>query len=112
MLAIAIVYVSDLAQLIATLGFTLGLSAAATVAVAAWRRAREGPVAVPIPGHPWVALAFIGFTLWSSAHLVARAPGEAAIGTAILLAGLPAYALARAARSRRSEPDPPRPTAP
>lgn len=103
LLAIAIVFVADLAELIATLGFALGLSAAGTVAVAALLRQREGPERVPIPGHPFVPLAFIGFTLWGSMFLVLRSPGRAAVGTALLLAGIPAWWIARRARPRVRE---------
>lgn len=100
-LAIAIVLVSDLAQLIGTLGFTLGLSAAATVGVALWLRHREGADRVPIPGYPVTPALFIGFTLWSSAFLVARSPSDAAIGTVLLLLGIPAYGLRRLLQTRR-----------
>ena len=95
LLCLGIVWLSDLAQLIATLGFTLGLSAAATVVVASWLRHREGAEAVPIPGYPVVPALFVLFTVGSSAFLVTRSPGDAALGTAMLLAGLPAYGLAR-----------------
>jgi APA family basic amino acid/polyamine antiporter len=94
-LAIAIVFFSDLAELIATLGFTLGISSAATVGVSAWLREKEGAASVPIPGHPLVPAAFIGFTLWGAVFLAIRSPAEAAVGTAVLLAGVPAYWLAR-----------------
>ncbi len=95
LLCVGAVWLSDLAQLIATLGFTLGLSAAATVGVATWLRHNEGAEAVPIPGHPVVPALFILFTVGSSAFLVTRSPADAALGTAMLLAGLPAYVLAR-----------------
>ena len=93
--AVAIVWASNLAQLIATLGFTLGLSSALTVGAALWLRRREGAAAVPIVGYPVTPLLFIGFTLWGAAFLVLRSPADAALGVALLLAGLPAYALAR-----------------
>jgi APA family basic amino acid/polyamine antiporter len=98
--SLVIVWLSDLAQLIATLGFTLGLSAATTVGVAMWLRYREGAAAVPIPGYPAVPLLFVFFTVGSSAFLAARSPGDAALGTAMLLAGLPAYLVATRARRR------------
>ncbi len=90
-LAITFLFLSELSQLIATLGFALGLSAAATVGAAAWMRHREGAEAVPIPGYPWVPLVYLTSTLAASALLVHRNPGEAAVGTGFLLAGLPAY---------------------
>ena len=103
-LCLAIVWLSDLAQLIATLGFTLGLSAATTVCVAAWLRHREGAAAVPIPGHPWVPMVFVLFTLFGSAFLVTRSPQDAALGAALLLAGLPAYLLSTRARRPSAGP--------
>jgi APA family basic amino acid/polyamine antiporter len=104
LLCIAIVWLSDLAQLIATLGFTLGLSAATTVVVAGWLRHREGAELVPIPGYPVVPLLFVVFTVGSSGFLVWRNPADAALGTAMLLAGLPAYLLAKRMGRARAAP--------
>lgn len=96
--AIAILAAAGLAELIAALGYALGLSASAVVGVAMWLRRREGPDRVPIPGHPWVPLVFVVVTVATSAFLVVRNPAEAALGTAFLLSGLPAYAIFRGVR--------------
>ena len=100
LLAIGIVFLSDLRQLIGTLGFTLGLSAAVTVGAAVWLRFREGAERVPMPGYPVVPALFVGFTLWSSAYLVFRSPSDALTGSVLLMLGLPAYLWSRMRRSR------------
>ncbi len=89
--ATALVWISTLRSLIGSLGFMLGISAAATVASAAYLRHREGGQSVPIPGYPWTPALFIGFTVGSTAFLVVRAPGDAAIGLVLLATGLPIY---------------------
>jgi APA family basic amino acid/polyamine antiporter len=98
-LAIAVVWVADLAELLSYLGFTLSLSAALTVAAAVRVRMREGARAVPIPAYPLPPLLFIAFTLGAAGFMVAREPGPAAIG---LLTGLSGLILYRAAPRFRS----------
>lgn len=50
-LAVVVVWASDLVQLLGYIGFTLGLSSAATVAGLVALRHREGPERVPVPGY-------------------------------------------------------------
>ena len=89
-LAIAVVWVSELAQLLSTIGFLLGLSAAATVLALLRLRAREG-AALQIPGHPWVPIAFVAATVTIAAAMAVREPLPALVGVSIVASGLPVY---------------------
>jgi APA family basic amino acid/polyamine antiporter len=86
--SIAVVWVAGLRELIGTIGFTLGLCAAAAVVGCLRLRAREGPERVRVPGYPLVPLFFLGTTLFASAYLVVRRPGQAASGLVIVALGL------------------------
>ncbi len=97
-LAVVVVWLSELAELLGYLGFTLSLSAAATVGAAVWLRRREGSRAVPIVGYPLVPAVFVVFTLGSAVFVVQRAPGTALFAVATLLFGLVPYGLARRGR--------------
>lgn len=98
--AILLVWVTDLAELLGYMGFTLGLSAAATVAALIAVRRREGADRVPIPGYPWVQVIFIVFTVSAAAFMALRRPTEAAIGIATMATGIPVYLLMRGLRRR------------
>ena len=89
-LALIVARSSTLAALLGGIGFVLGLSAAASVAAFCWRGWRD--LAAWQRG---AALVFVLATLAASAGMVARAPLSAAIGIAVVAAGLPAYALLR-----------------
>jgi APA family basic amino acid/polyamine antiporter len=90
-LAIVVVWVASLAQLLSYIGFTLGLSAAATVASLMALRRREGPERLPVPGYPVTPAVFIVITLAISGFLVARQPREAMLGLLTVASGLPMY---------------------
>ncbi|MEE8536045.1 MAG: APC family permease [Kiloniellales bacterium] len=92
-LAIAVVWLTELRDLLSYIGFTLGLSAAATVVGLMVLRRREGPERVPVPGYPWVPLLFVGTTLAASGFLVQRQPLEAAFGLLTAASGIPLYFL-------------------
>jgi len=94
-IAIPLLWLSSLADLLTYIGFTLGLSAAATVAGLMIFRRRRGAKHVPTPGYPWVPLIFILSTLIISGRLVLRQPLESGIGLLITCLGLPIYAFAR-----------------
>jgi amino acid transporter len=96
-LAVVVVWVATLAQLLSYIGFTLGLSAAATVASSMALRRREGAAGLPVPGYPLTPAVFIVATVTISGFLVARQPREAAVGLLTVASGLPIYWL----RSRR-----------
>ncbi len=89
--AIAVVWVSELAELFSYIGFTLGVSAALTVLALIVLRLREGPERVRVPGFPVVPIAFVVATLWAAGFMVVRAPGQAAAGLATVLLGIPVY---------------------
>lgn len=93
--ALLVLWSSNLAELLSYLGFTLGLSAAGTVAAGACLRAREGPRAVPIIGYPWTPWVFVFATLGGAVFMVLREPRPAGLGLATALVGLIPYAWAR-----------------
>jgi APA family basic amino acid/polyamine antiporter len=95
--AILVVWISDLAQLLSYIGFTLGVSAAATVGALILLRRREGPQSVPIPGFPWIPALFVGATLAISLFMAASQPWQAGVGLMTVAAGVPFYWLAKLA---------------
>ncbi len=99
-LAVAVVWSSGLAQLLSYIGFTLGVSAAATVAGLVALRAREGREQLPIPGYPRLPVGFIFSTLAIACFMATRQPLQAALGLATALVGLPVYAALRFVDSR------------
>ncbi len=90
-LAIIVVWIADLRELLSYIGFTLGLSAAVTVASLIWLRAKEGPVRVPVPGYPWIPGIFVVFVTGAAIFMMQRQPYEAGLGLLTVLAGLPLY---------------------
>ena len=100
-LAILVVWVSDLVQLLSYIGFTLGLSAAATIGGLIALRWREGADRVPVPGYPWVPGLFVLTTLAIAAFMVAREPLESVLGVLTIALALPLYWL-----RRREQPEP------
>lgn len=90
-LAIALVWVADLRQLIGYVGFTLGLSAAATILGLLRHRSRLGPERVPVPGFPLVPGLFLAMTLFTSGYMALREPRQAAYGLATVGLGVGPY---------------------
>ena len=93
--AIAVVWFAELRSLIGTIGFTLGLCAAAAVIGLVCLRLREGAERVPIPGWPLVPAVYLAMTLFASGYLIAREPEAAADGLEILAVGLVLYFVLR-----------------
>ncbi len=94
-LAILAVWVSDLIQLLGYIGFTLSLSAAATIGGLIALRQREGAHRVPVPGYPWVPGLFVVTTLAIAGFMVAREPLMSALGLLTIALALPLYWLRR-----------------
>lgn len=90
-LALAVMRVAGLRELLGYVGFTLGLSAAATVVGAMRLRYLEGAERISLPGYPLLPALFVAATLASAAFLVWREPAQAAFGAATALLGLPLY---------------------
>jgi APA family basic amino acid/polyamine antiporter len=89
-LAVAVVWIAGLRELLSYLGFTLGLSTAATVASLFVVARRSPDTAQQLPGYPWAPAAFVAFTLFFAALAAARNPWEmvaavATIGSGALL---------------------------
>ncbi len=94
-LAIVVLWSSGLVELLGYIGFTLGLSAAATVIGLFVLRRRLGPERVPIPGYPWIPGVFVVATLSIAAFMLYREPAQAGLGLLSVGAGLPLYWLLR-----------------
>jgi APA family basic amino acid/polyamine antiporter len=100
-LALGLLWSSTFDQLLTYIGFTLGLSTAATVVGLIRIRMKEGPQ-VRVPGWPWVPGAFLLATMAITGFSIARRPTESAAGLATIIVGLFAWAIAEAHRTRRS----------
>jgi len=90
LLAIVVVWVAGLRELLSYLGFTLSLSAAATVASLFVAVRRLGPDAARPAGYPWAPAIFVMATLLFAALAALRSPREmaAALVTFLLSGGL------------------------
>jgi basic amino acid/polyamine antiporter, APA family len=96
-IALALLWSAAYEQLLTFIGFTLGLSAAATVLGLIVLRQREG-ARLAVPGWPWVPGLFVLSTLAITGFTIHRRPWESAAGLATLIAGWLAW---RWSRSRR-----------
>jgi APA family basic amino acid/polyamine antiporter len=93
-LALVFLWTSSYEGLLTYIGFTLGLSSAATVlGLMRWRRA-EGS-ALPVPGWPWVPSLFILSVLAISGYAALQKPRESGIGLLTLGLGIGMWALTR-----------------
>jgi amino acid transporter len=98
-LAVVVIWLSELAELLGYLGFTLGLSAAATVVGLVRHRRREGAAALAVPLWPLPPLIFLLATLGSAVFLLQRRPAESLGGLLTVVAGVPVWwALRRSGR--------------
>ena len=89
--AIAVVWLSSLAELFSYIGFTLGISASVTVLSLLVLRMREGADRVRVPGYPIVPLVFVLATFWAACFIVMREPIQALAGLGTALLGIPVY---------------------
>ena len=98
-LALSLLWSSTFDQLLTYIGFTLGLSTAATVLGLIRIRLQEGPQ-VRIPGWPWVPGLFLVGTLAITGFAIAQRPKESLAGLATILLGLLAWAFAQSRRKQ------------
>ncbi len=94
-LALALLWSSTFDQLLTYIGFTLGLSTAATVAGLMRIRLREGSQ-LRVPGWPWVPGLFLVATLAITGFAIAQRPKESLAGLATILLGLLGWVFAKA----------------
>jgi len=97
LLAIFVVWITGLRELLSYLGFTLGLSTAATIASLFIIVRRDPAVAVRLPGYPWIPALFISFTLLFAAIAATRNPWEMLAAVLTIVSGVLMYFLFRRA---------------
>lgn len=90
LLALAMLWSATFTGLLTYIGFTLGLSTAATIAGLACTRLHEGK-SLKIPGWPWVPGLFVASILAISLFSIFQQPKQCLIGLATLFAGLVAW---------------------
>ncbi len=92
-LAIIVVWIATLRELLSYLGFTLGLSTAATVAslFVAVRRDRE--TAGNLPGYPWAPAIYVVFTLLFAVIAAGKNPWEMLAAVLTVVSGIISYIL-------------------
>lgn len=96
-LALAMLWLAAFETLLTYVGFTLGLSAAATVLALVLLRRREGPARVPVPGWPVAPVLFLLATLGASASAISEHSWESLWGLGTIAAGLVFWLLTRPA---------------
>jgi amino acid transporter len=94
-LAIIVIWLAELQELLSYLGFTLSLSAAATVASLFVLRRREGAQRVVIPGYPFIPGCFVLCTLGFASIAAFHRPQEPLVGLATIAVGIMVYLLVR-----------------
>ncbi|MEE8467558.1 MAG: amino acid permease, partial [Planctomycetota bacterium] len=90
-LAVVVIWIASLRELLGYVGFTLSLSAAATICSLFVLRRREGAQAVPVPGYPWVPLLFVIPTVFVAGYMALREPMQALRGVLTVALGIPIY---------------------
>lgn len=93
LLAIVVIWIAELQELLSYLGFTLSLSAAATVASLFVLRRREGAQRVPVPGYPFIPTLFVVCTLGFAGLAALRRPYEPLVEVVTIAVGIIFYLL-------------------
>ncbi len=93
LLAIIVIWIAELQELLSYLGFTLSISAAATVASLFVLRWREGAQKTPIPGYPFVPGCFVFCTLGFAGLAALHRPQEPLVGGVTIAVGIIVYLL-------------------
>jgi APA family basic amino acid/polyamine antiporter len=103
-LAITVIWIAELQALLSYLGFTLSLSAAATVASLFVLRWREGALKVPIPGYPVIPGCFVLCTLGFAGIAAFHRPQEPLVGLATIVVGIVLYLFVKKRRVNEGGP--------
>ena len=93
-IALILLWTATYESLLTYIGFTLGLSTAATVLGVVLLRRREG-VKLPVPGWPWVPAFFLLSVLGMTVFSVVNRPVESLLGVATIGIGLLAWRFSR-----------------
>jgi APA family basic amino acid/polyamine antiporter len=93
-IALLLLWTATYEGLLTYIGFTLGLSTAATVLGLVRLRRREG-VNLPVPGWPWVPALFLLSVLGTTLFSVIHRPAESLFGVATIGLGLLAWRCSR-----------------
>ena len=101
-LATGVVWLTGLRELLSYLGFTLGLSAAATAAALFLAVRREPARGHELPGYPWAPAVFVAFTLVFAGLAATVNPAEMLAAAATIASGGLLY---RLTRTRHRPPD-------
>ena len=106
-LGVVMLWTATYESLLTFIGFTLGLSTAATVCGLMVERLRRGP-GLSVPGWPWVPGIFVLSVLGTTTLSVARAPGPSLAGLVVLGLGWWFWRSSQSGRrpGRRFEPPP------
>jgi APA family basic amino acid/polyamine antiporter len=96
-LALTLLWSSTFDQLLTYIGFTLGLSTAATVVGLIRIRLQEGSQ-ICVPGWPWVPGSFLLVTLAITGFAIAQRPKESLAGLVTILLGFLGWAFAESRR--------------
>lgn len=100
-IALGLLWTATYESLLTYIGFTLGLSTAATVLGLVRLRQREGQRLV-VPGWPWVPALFLLCVLGTSAFSIGRRPVESLLCLAIMGIGLLAWRLNKRSQTQQS----------
>jgi len=92
-LAVTVIWITELQELLSYLGFLLSISAAVTVASLFVLRWREGAQRMPIPGYPLVPGCFVLCTLGFAGLAAMHRPLEPLVGMATIASGMVLYLL-------------------
>jgi APA family basic amino acid/polyamine antiporter len=93
-IALVMLWSAAYESLLTYIGFTLGLSTAATVLGLMWLRRREGK-RLPIPGWPWVPALFLISAVGTTVFSISRRPIESLLGVGTIGVGWLAWRFRR-----------------
>jgi APA family basic amino acid/polyamine antiporter len=102
LLAVMVVWITGLRELLSYLGFTLGLSAAATITSLFVIVRRDPNIAHQLPGFPWSPAVFVFFTLVFAGVAATRNPWEMFAAVLTIVSGIIIFLLFNRARPRVS----------